>query len=83
MTPDKMAEVFEAVQVLTLRTGDVVVFRASVRVSQSNQDLLVTMLSESLGHPKEKILVLDSAAQLDIIRPEESPAPTRPWWRFW
>lgn len=77
MTPEKIAALFETVQVLPLRPTDVLVFKTSANLNaQQEQDILAYLLDHT-GH--SNTIILPRTADLALIRPE---AP-RPWWRFW
>jgi hypothetical protein len=70
---DQVAGVLEGVRAMTLRPSDVLVFRTNVRLTQAREKSIREHLQEVTDHGR--ILILDSAADVAVLRPE---APT--WW---
>jgi hypothetical protein len=80
LNDEQLAGVFEAVRVMPLRPSDVLVFRSNVRLNAAQESTIRAHLEEKTGHAR--IVILDSAADLGVLRPEPEPEPA-PWWKFW
>lgn len=73
MDPQKLAEIFEAVKVLTLRDSDMVIYRTPEALTTEEAAALYQELEARLG--TSRILILERGADLGIIRPEAEPDP--------
>ena len=70
-----MAEIFEAVKVLTLRETDLVIFRTPEALAPDLAAELYAELEARLG--TSRILILERGADLGVLRPESAPEPAR------
>lgn len=68
-----MAEIFEAVKVLTIRETDLVIFRTPEALAPDMAAELYAELEARLG--TSRILILERGADLGVLRPEATPAP--------
>lgn len=71
-----MAEIFEAVKVLTIRETDLVIFRTPEALAPDLAAELYAELEARLG--TSRILILERGADLGVLRPEATPAPEPP-----
>ncbi len=83
MTPEKMAEIFEAVSVLPLRPTDTLVFRTERPLSDEHRHCLKKAILMQFGE-QQKVLVLDNGARFEVIREEQGTdidqqVETREW----
>lgn len=72
MDMERLAEIFEAVKVMPLRSTDIVVFRAPVSLDAEAAAAIYAHLEEQLCH--SRIMILTDGADLQVVRPEASPA---------
>ena len=75
MNLEELAQVFEAVRVMSLRPSDVLVFKTSRPVSANNAEVIKHLIAEQTGH--DNVLVLDSTSDLAVLRPEPEPGLLR------
>jgi len=76
MDIEKMAEIFEAVKVISLRPNDVLVFRCEKFLNRQQTEDITQYLRHKL--PDIRVLIVDGGTDLDVIRKEGAivcPAP--------
>ena len=70
MDTEKLAPIFEAVQVLSLRPGDMLVFRAPGLLAEQ-QRLLIREQLETVFSGR-RVLVIDGGSELQVVREEKA-----------
>lgn len=76
MDVEKLAAIFEAVQVLALRPSDILVFRTPNYLGYEGKVRIYTELEALTGH--SRILIVDGAADVEILRFEQDPVAEQP-----
>jgi hypothetical protein len=82
MDINKLAEIFEAVKVMPLRPGDIVVFRTQYVLSEDVRARLSDHLKSVFG-AERTILLLGGGDNIDVVRPELATASGEPKVDYW
>lgn len=67
---EKLAAIFEAVKVLPLRPGDLLIFRSEDRLTFEQTERVRGLLEKNI--PGHRVLVLDGGADIEVLRREDA-----------